>query len=88
MGADVLSYEDGSSTRDKYQVKVAFNDACGYTVRFWWFGKFLLFTGDELAADPNTKDIALDPFDERFTFEHFSADALSVIGTFTTVATP
>ena len=46
------------------------------------------FTGDELAADPNTKDIALDPFDERFTFEHFSADALSVIGTFTTVATP
>lgn len=28
---------------------------------------------DELESEPNTKDIAIDPFDERFTFDYFSS---------------
>ncbi len=73
MGADVLFFENEGRTPGKYQVKVTFRDGCGYTVRFWWFGKFLLVTDEELVSEPNTKDLALDPFAERFTFEHFAA---------------
>jgi formamidopyrimidine-DNA glycosylase len=72
MGADILYFDDGRKAADKYQVKVLFRDGTGYTARFWWFGKFLLVSNGELASEPNTKDIAIDPFDERFTFEHFS----------------
>jgi len=50
-----------------------FTDGSGYTARFWWFGKFLLASDGELPSEPNTKDIAIDPFDERFTFEYFSS---------------
>ena len=71
MGADILYFEDEKKEADKYQVKVAFSDGSGYTARFWWFGKFLLVSDDELASEPNTKDIAIDPFDEAFTPDYF-----------------
>lgn len=71
MGADVLYFAQESHVPDKYQVKMLFRDGSGYTARFWWFGKFLLVSGTELEGDPNTRDIAMDPFDEGFTFPHF-----------------
>ncbi|HEY8419262.1 MAG TPA: DNA-formamidopyrimidine glycosylase family protein [Clostridia bacterium] len=73
MGADILYFENGQTKADKYQIKVDFSDNSGYTIRFWWFGKFLLSSDDELACEPNTKDIGLDPFDERFTLDYFKA---------------
>jgi formamidopyrimidine-DNA glycosylase len=73
MGADILYFDDEENLPDKYQVKVAFTDGSGYTARFWWFGKFLLVSDDELESEPNTKDIAIDPFDGRFTLDYFSS---------------
>jgi formamidopyrimidine-DNA glycosylase len=73
MGADILYFDNEENEADKYQVKVIFSDGSGYTARFWWFGKFLLFSDEELASEPNTKDIAIDPFDERFTLDYFSS---------------
>ena len=70
MGADILYFEHEENLPDKYQVKVNFTDGSGYTARFWWFGKFLL--ASNLASEPNTKDIAIDPFNERFTPEYFA----------------
>ena len=71
MGADIIYFENEAEIPAKYQIKLLFSDGSGYTARFWWFGKFLLVSNDELPADSNTKDIAIDPFDERFTFEYF-----------------
>ncbi|HHY81989.1 MAG TPA: Fpg/Nei family DNA glycosylase [Clostridiales bacterium] len=73
MDADVMYFENEEDQADKYQVKVTFNDGSGYTARFLWFGKFLLVSDDELASEPNTKAIAIDPFDERFTLDYFSS---------------
>ena len=73
MGADILYFDSESNTPEKYQIKVLFDGGDGYTARFWWFGKFLLASKDELASEPNTKDIAIDPFDEKFTLEYFSS---------------
>ena len=65
MGADILYFDNEENEADKYQVKVIFSDGSGYTARFWWFGKFLLVSDEELASESNTKDIAIDPFDEK-----------------------
>lgn len=73
MGADILFFDDEKNQADKYQIKVAFSDGSGYTARFWWLGKFLLAADGELLSEPNTKDIGIDPFDERFTFDYFSS---------------
>ena len=73
MGADILFFENEKNEPDKYQVKVLFTDGSGYTVRFWWFGKFLLVSDQDLVSEPNIKDIAIDPFDERFTLEYFTS---------------
>lgn len=73
MGADILSFENEKNVPEKYQVKVLFTDGSGYTARFWWFGKFLLASDDELTSEPNTSDIAIDPFDERFTLAYFTS---------------
>jgi len=73
MGADILYFEDEGHLPEKYQIKVLFTDGSGYTARFWWFGKFLLASGAELRSEPNTKDIAIDPFDEKFTPEYFES---------------
>jgi formamidopyrimidine-DNA glycosylase len=73
MGADVLYFDREENQADKYQVKVVFSDGSGFTIRFWWFGKFLLVSNVELASEPNTKDIGLDPFDERFTLDYFTS---------------
>ena len=73
MGADVLYFENKDKEFDKYQVKVLFTDDSGYTARFWWFGHFLLAHKDELDNEPKTKDIAIDPFDEEFTYDYFAS---------------
>jgi formamidopyrimidine-DNA glycosylase len=73
MGADALYFPPGGSLPEKYQIKAQFDTGEGYTIRFWWFGKYLLTPTASLADEPNTKDIGLDPFDPRFTFEHFAA---------------
>ena len=73
MGADVLYCENENGEPDKYQIKVLFADGSGYTIRFWWFGKYLLVSDGELASEPNTKDIAIDPFDDNFTRGYFAA---------------
>ena len=72
MGADILYFENEESLPEKYQIKVLFTDNSGYTARFWWFGKFLLVSAIELDDEQNTKDIAIDPFDKRFTPEYFA----------------
>ena len=72
MGADILFFDNEKKEAGKYQIKILFSDDSGYTARFWWFGKYLLVSDEELASDPNTKDIAIDPFDENFTFDYFS----------------
>ena len=71
MGADTIYFTDDNVEVEKYQIKVLFSDKSGYTIRFWWFGKFLLVSDNELLADTNTKDIALEPFNEAFTEEYF-----------------
>ena len=73
MGADILFFDNEKNEADKYQIKVLFSDDSGYTARFWWFGKFLLVSDGELASEPSTKDIAIDPFDEEFTPDYFSS---------------
>jgi len=73
MGADVLYFDKEENASDKYQIKILFRDGTGYTARFWWFGKFLLVSDNQLASEPNTKDIAIDPFDDKFTFDYFSS---------------
>lgn len=73
MGADIWLFDNEKNEADKYQIKLLFSDGTGYTARFWWFGKFLLVSNDELVLEPNTKDIAIDPFDEKFTFDYFSS---------------
>jgi formamidopyrimidine-DNA glycosylase len=73
MGADILFFDNEKNEADKYQIKVLFSDGSGYTARFWWFGKFLLVADGELASELNTKDIAIDPFDEKFTLDYFSS---------------
>ncbi len=73
MGADILFFDNEKNEADKYQIKVLFSDYSGYTACFWWFGKFLLISDGELVSEPNTKDIAIDPFDEKFTLDYFSS---------------
>ncbi len=73
MGADILFFDNEKHQAEKYQVKVLFSDGSGYTARFWWFGKFLLVSDGELASEPNTKDIAIDPYDDKFTLDYFSS---------------
>lgn len=73
MGADILFFDNEKKDADKYQIKVLFRDGSGFTARFWWFGKFLLVSDDELISEPNTKDIAIDPFDEKYTLDYFSS---------------
>jgi formamidopyrimidine-DNA glycosylase len=73
MGADILFFDNEKNEADKYQIKVLFSDNSGYTARFWWFGKFLLISDGELESEPNTKDIAIDPYDEKFTLDYFSS---------------
>ena len=71
MGADVLYFETEDKEQEKYQAKILFTDNSGYTARFWWFGHFYLANKGELDTESKTKDIAIDPFDEKFTLEYF-----------------
>ncbi|MCL2170733.1 MAG: hypothetical protein FWB71_01160 [Defluviitaleaceae bacterium] len=71
MGADILFFDDPEILPEKFQVQVNFADNTGYTIRFWWFGKFLLIPDNLLADEPSTKDIAIDPFDKNFTLDYF-----------------
>jgi len=71
MGADILFFENDDRESDKYQAKLVFTDGSGYTARFWWFGKFLLVSKSELSLEPSLINIALDPFDKKFTLEYF-----------------
>jgi len=73
MGADILYFENERDGPGKYQVKLLFADGSGYTARFWWFGRFLLASDRELETEPNTAGIDIDPFDEGFTPEYFTA---------------
>jgi len=73
MGADIFYKENEKDMPEKHQIKVIFTDGTGFTARFWWFGKFLLVSNGEIASEPNTKDIAMDPFDNQFTIEYFSS---------------
>ncbi|MHB1459846.1 MAG: Fpg/Nei family DNA glycosylase [Armatimonadota bacterium] len=70
MGGDLL-YLNGSSTDAKYQIKLDFDDGTCFTIRFWWFGRFMIVSDDALPTEPNTSRIAMDPFDESFTYEYF-----------------
>lgn len=70
MGADML-YHNGTETEAKYQIKLDFDDDSCFTIRFWWFGRFLIISEDDLATEPNISRIAIDPFDEMFTYEYF-----------------
>jgi formamidopyrimidine-DNA glycosylase len=71
MGGDLLYYDTNKNIQEKYQVKLIFNDDSGFTIRFWWFGKFYLVHEEELSSEKSTKDIAMDPYDEQFTYAYF-----------------
>jgi len=71
MGGDILYYKDISKPLDKYQIKMEFIDRSGFTVKFWWFGKFMICSSEELENEPSIKDIGLDPFDDNFTYQYF-----------------
>ena len=71
MGADVLYYEKDAVLPEKYQVNLRFTGGDGYTIRFWWFGKYLSSAILDLENEPNTKDIGIDPFDARFDLNYF-----------------
>jgi formamidopyrimidine-DNA glycosylase len=71
MGGDILYFDDPSRSSDKYQIKVIFDDNTGFTIKFWWFGKFLICNDEELKNEPNTKDIGMNPFNANFTYEYF-----------------
>lgn len=73
MGADVFYHRTGEARPEKYQVRVELEDGSGFTARFWWFGSFLLVSRQELGEEPNTKNIAMDPLDARFTWEYFQS---------------
>ncbi len=73
MGADVFYFDNIKNQAGKFQVRVVFSDGTGYTIRFWWFGRFFLVSDGELESEPNTKEIGIDPYDERFTPEYFSS---------------
>lgn len=70
MGGDLLYFEPDKAMTE-YQIKVLFADQSGFTIKFWWFGKFHIWADEELLAEKSVKDIAIDPFDEKFSYEHF-----------------
>lgn len=72
MGGDIIYYEHDNDIPEKYQINVCFSDGTGFTIKYWWFGKFNIFSEDELKNDENTKDIGMSPFDEGFTVEYFA----------------
>ncbi len=71
MGADILYYDSNELANDKYQIKILLNDNTGFTIRFWWFGKFLLLNANELTLEKNINAIAITPFDSNFTCNYF-----------------
>jgi formamidopyrimidine-DNA glycosylase len=64
MGGDLHYYNNLSRPLDKYQIRVEFSNSSGFTIKFWWFGKFLISSDDELINEKNTKDIGKDTFDD------------------------
>ena len=71
MGADILCFK-GEPDGEKYHVRLDFSNGRGFTIRYWWFGRFMIVTDNELPNEPSTCDIALDPFDSEFTYDYFS----------------
>lgn len=71
MGADLLYYEKPDQIPEKYTINLEFDKNCGFTLEFWWFGKFYIFTSKELENEPSIKNIAIDALDKKFTKEYF-----------------
>lgn len=71
MGGDLLSFDQKTDSQQKYQIMLTFKDGSGFTIRYWWFGKFLIASDSELQEEPNTKDIAMHPFAESFSYDYF-----------------
>ena len=73
MGADILYFTDDNHLPGKFQIEVLLDSHDGFTVRFWWFGRFMLIPVSALGTEPAIKDIAVDPFDSGFTYEYFKS---------------
>jgi len=73
MGGDLLYFQEASAhpNQEKYQFILRFHDGTGFSVKFWWFGKVYVANGNQLKDEKHTKDIALTPFDEAFTYDYF-----------------
>ena len=72
MGADVLYYESEKQIKPgKIHINMLFDDGSGFTIRFWWFGKFHLVTTSKLCDEKAVSSIGIEPFSESFTLEHF-----------------
>lgn len=71
MGADVFYYESEALLANKYHIRIMLTDNTGCTIRFWWFGKLNVWLSNYLYEEPNTKDIAIDPYHKDFTLSHF-----------------
>ncbi|MHB0878338.1 MAG: Fpg/Nei family DNA glycosylase [Anaerolineae bacterium] len=71
MGGDIIYYPPGSEWGQQYQCRFHFSDNSGFTCRFWWFGYLHLVPTPSLAQHKMTGDMALSPFDEGFTLDHF-----------------
>ena len=74
MGADVLYYDSKKQIRPgKIHINMMFDDGSGFTIRFWWFGKFHLVKTSQISDEKMVSSIAIEPFSELFTYDHFKA---------------
>jgi formamidopyrimidine-DNA glycosylase len=71
MGADVIHYKPQDKLPEKYQVKFAFDDESGFTIRAWWFCYLHLAHLNRLAEHKLTAKLGISPLDKRFTLDYF-----------------
>lgn len=71
MGADVVRYKTGEKLPDKHQIRFAFGDKSGFTIRVWWFCYLHLATENTLAEHKLTAKLGVSPLDKKFTLKHF-----------------
>lgn len=67
MGADVLYFDAVDKIKPgKANINLLLKDGSGFTIRFWWFGKFHLIKSLEFAE----LKFAPDPFSKIFTYNY------------------
>ena len=71
MGADVIYFKSSDKLPEKYQVKFAFSDQTGFTIRVWWFCYLHLMKADKLGEHKLVGKLGVNPLDKDFTLNRF-----------------